>query len=249
METISNMAGVASKALWGEGQQNPNATDEPVSGKQGAGTKEEPFDKGNDENPIKTGEGDFAGSGTTAHGDPSSGQTPGQKQQGADRPSDAPGPRDTDAIKDQKESAEKTQGNQPKVPHTDEEREEAMKKGEFPHDPNDHSGEPLKMHDGSEKKDRSASVSQEGGNPHGKVMGTGEQYVKSSGLVADGGDFDATNPGAGAEATRLQEEKGVKKDKQIKADPTSSPADTPGKTSKMAKLKEKLHLGTGKKLS
>lgn len=32
--------------------------------------------------------------------------------------------------------------------------------------------------------------------------GTGEQYVKSSGLAADGGDFDATKPGAGREADR-----------------------------------------------
>jgi hypothetical protein len=32
--------------------------------------------------------------------------------------------------------------------------------------------------------------------------GTGEQYVKSSGMVADGGDFDASNPGAGREADR-----------------------------------------------
>lgn len=32
--------------------------------------------------------------------------------------------------------------------------------------------------------------------------GSGEQYVKSSGLKADGGDFDATKPGAGREADR-----------------------------------------------
>lgn len=32
--------------------------------------------------------------------------------------------------------------------------------------------------------------------------GTGEQYVKTSGLQADGGDFDATKPGAGKEADR-----------------------------------------------
>lgn len=32
--------------------------------------------------------------------------------------------------------------------------------------------------------------------------GSGEQYVKSSGLAADGGDFDATKPGAGREADR-----------------------------------------------
>jgi hypothetical protein len=32
--------------------------------------------------------------------------------------------------------------------------------------------------------------------------GTGEEYVKASGLAADGGDFDATKPGAGREADR-----------------------------------------------
>lgn len=32
--------------------------------------------------------------------------------------------------------------------------------------------------------------------------GTGEEYVKTSGLKADGGDFDATKPGAGREADR-----------------------------------------------
>lgn len=35
-----------------------------------------------------------------------------------------------------------------------------------------------------------------------KSKGSGEQYVKSSGLQADGGDFDATKPGAGREADR-----------------------------------------------
>jgi len=42
---------------------------------------------------------------------------------------------------------------------------------------------------------------------HGE--GTGEKYVKSSGMVADGGDFDASNPGAGKEADRLLETKGI----------------------------------------
>lgn len=32
--------------------------------------------------------------------------------------------------------------------------------------------------------------------------GTGEKYVRSNGLKADGGDFDATQPGAGREADR-----------------------------------------------
>lgn len=42
-----------------------------------------------------------------------------------------------------------------------------------------------------------------------KREGSGEQYVKSSGLQADGGDFDVTRPGAGREADRLMEEKGI----------------------------------------
>ncbi len=35
---------------------------------------------------------------------------------------------------------------------------------------------------------------------HSHGEGTGEQYVRSTGLHADGGDFDAANPGAGREA-------------------------------------------------
>lgn len=36
----------------------------------------------------------------------------------------------------------------------------------------------------------------------GENEGTGEKWVKTSGLAADGGDFDATKPGAGREADR-----------------------------------------------
>ncbi|KAF5877162.1 putative glycine-rich cell wall structural protein 1 protein [Botrytis fragariae] len=35
------------------------------------------------------------------------------------------------------------------------------------------------------------------------AQGTGEKHIKSSGLVAEGGDFDAARPGAGREADRL----------------------------------------------
>lgn len=44
----------------------------------------------------------------------------------------------------------------------------------------------------------------DGGSPGAKSKGegTGEKYVKSSGLKADGGDFDVTLPGAGREADR-----------------------------------------------
>lgn len=43
---------------------------------------------------------------------------------------------------------------------------------------------------------------EEGAQAKSQGEGTGEKYVKSSGLQADGGDFDAANPGAGKEADR-----------------------------------------------
>ncbi|KAK5145545.1 hypothetical protein LTR04_001276, partial [Oleoguttula sp. CCFEE 6159] len=52
--------------------------------------------------------------------------------------------------------------------------------------------------------------------------GTGEQYVRSSGLAADGGDFDAAAPGAGKEADRLMEQKGIKKSEGGSAADTAS---------------------------
>lgn len=56
----------------------------------------------------------------------------------------------------------------------------------------------------------STSAKDGGGDASAKVdddnsdesKGTGEQYVKTTGLAADGGDFDATKPGAGREADR-----------------------------------------------
>ncbi|KAK0755896.1 hypothetical protein N5P37_011572 [Trichoderma harzianum] len=39
-----------------------------------------------------------------------------------------------------------------------------------------------------------------------------DDYVKTTGLAADGGNFDAAKPGAGVEADRLMEQKGLKTD-------------------------------------
>lgn len=91
---------------------------------------------------------------------------------------------------------------------TDQEREDLAEQGKLPKNPNDHSGEPMKMHDGrdsldaKQKTERSKSVAQEGGGEHGKAKGTGQEWLKTSGFAAEGGDFDATKPGAGREATR-----------------------------------------------
>jgi len=265
METISNLATSASNTLFGQNSKDVSGH-EPVSGEQGRGTREDPYDHGNEEVPQKQPETHAdardgpseAASGRDETGDPNSAQQPAlqnqkegnipdKEQQGAKKPNEEP--------KD---------GNdfQSKLPHSDEEREKMMEKGDFPHDPNDHSGEPLHMHgEGGEKNkkeddvsedkaktERSKSVAQEGGDPHGEKKGTGTEYVKSSGMAADGGDFDASNPGAGVEATRLLEEKGIHKSEDNKGPPQDLGDDNAGgsqdaaKGSKLGKIKEKLHL-------
>jgi len=72
-------------------------------------------------------------------------------------------------------------------------------------------------------------------------------------MAADGGDFDAAKPGAGREANRLMEQKGVQKEdpsERGKLPVTTDADDKAGNGSKgpgpMEKLKEKLHIGTGK---
>lgn len=56
METISNVvstvSATATKAIWGEPQNNETAGNEPVSGVQGKGTATEPFDGGNSGKPL-----------------------------------------------------------------------------------------------------------------------------------------------------------------------------------------------------
>lgn len=96
---------------------------------------------------------------------------------------------------------------------------------------------------------------------HGE--GTGEKWVKSSGMKADGGDFDASAPGAGREADReffsslctleninmvsgLLDDKGVHRTADPSKDEDGKKADPSGdkfnKPSLGDKIKAKLHL-------
>ncbi|KAK8248720.1 hypothetical protein IWZ00DRAFT_509024 [Phyllosticta capitalensis] len=168
--------------------------------------------------------------------DPTSGQQPAQKQQGGDRPGEEPSEDQTDAIKDKMD-----------------EGEAALAK----RDPNDHSGEPLTVHDGPEKTDQEnkQDVSGPGGAEESQEKGTGEQYVKSTGFSADGGDFDAAKPGAGKEADRLLDSRGVQRDAGAATSDSNAASPSParsqessehGKTSMKTKIKEKLHIGKHK---
>jgi len=76
--------------------------------------------------------------------------------------------------------------------------------------------------------------------------GTGEQWVKSSGVKSEGGDFDATKPGAGREADRLLEQKGIHRETPATASKSSETKETSpsGEKEKMSlgdKIKAKLH--------
>ncbi|KAF2838451.1 hypothetical protein M501DRAFT_1005357 [Patellaria atrata CBS 101060] len=142
---------------------------------------------------------------------PDSGVAPKQKQQGGDRPTEAP----SDGDDNNKEL-------------------------QFKKDPNDHSGEPLRMHNIDDER-RKSIASQPGGGERGKEKGTGQEYVKSTGLQADGGDFDATKPGAGMEADRLLEEKGIHREA---GDPIPKDPNDSGKVSLGTKIKDKLHIGS-----
>ncbi|KAI4592446.1 hypothetical protein KJ359_011143 [Pestalotiopsis sp. 9143b] len=103
----------------------------------------------------------------------------------------------------------------------------------------------------SEGKTENAAESDDPNDPHApsKGEGTGEKYIKSSGMHADGGDFDAANAGAGREADRLMEEKGIHTSKDAPKGDAASDDKTPAspgseekkKTSLAQKIKNKLH--------
>jgi len=242
METVNNLADKSGTEPTA-GEQAPSTNSAPTSGSTAPVAKEEtnqPPVSGTDTS-ASARDGPSNAASTDETGDPKSGQKPETTPAGGN---DSKG----DSLKD-------------KMPHSDEEREKLMESGNFPHDPNDHSGEPLKMHgdsakgsedkaeevesksEGEGEKKRSDSVAHEGGDPHGSSKGTGQEVVKASGMAADGGDFDATKPGAGSEANRLLEEKGVHKTGGNTGPPETGNDDTAApKVSKLDKLKEKLHI-------
>lgn len=99
-----------------------------------------------------------------------------------------------------------------------------------------------------DKSKAKAAESDDPNDPHAASHGegTGEKYIKSTGLAADGGDFDVTNAGAGREADRLLEEKGIHTTKGPGGSPDDHPtstggADTTEKKSLKDKIKDKLH--------
>lgn len=122
--------------------------------------------------------------------DPISSQEPTYNKQGADHPLEVPSSEQTDAIIGEKTETEGTQAGEPVsdvLPPTEAPKSEVQSEkppGAIP----DAGQEQTHLQDPTEDTSES--------------KGTGEKYIKSTGLAAEGGDFDAANPGAGKEADR-----------------------------------------------
>ncbi|KAI0541494.1 hypothetical protein GGR58DRAFT_456254 [Xylaria digitata] len=271
METINSMAASAAKAVWGETKPS---TEEPVSGRFGDTSKGEPYDAGNIE-PISANIGKEASTNGLANGHVNGKTTEDAvsdakfvKNTGTaietddtpDNPSSdlkaKSGPSDSSKGQDDTRSPEDPKTN-PKSAPTDvsDAPEEGFNEAQKLEGPGPKPlAEVAKENGGNAGNSSTSSIDNASnkketkdseGEDQSKSEGTGEQYVKSSGLRADGGDFDVTKPGAGREADRLMEEKGIRNptDPNSKPDSTHDGCGSPtsGKKSLGQKIKDKLH--------
>ncbi|CAH0016569.1 unnamed protein product [Clonostachys rhizophaga] len=241
METINNVASAAAKAILGEG----NTSKEPISGAKGDVTQGEPYDAGNLETPgqqqvekrLELGDSDLKPSETaavTTH--PSSGG-PVERQEADEK------------ITEGKEQIEKTSKGKEvaeKTPESDKDLDESgppSPKGPGPRPlpvlAKEHQGDAGRIDDdktSKEKADEAAKVTPDETSDAGSKAPV-QEYVKSTGFAAEGGDFDATKPGAGKEADRLLGKEGA----------THGDSDHPEKHSSKSKpslgerIKAKLH--------
>jgi hypothetical protein len=307
MEKVSSIASATSKMIWGEKKDDGYASGtEPVSGKKGKGTVDEPYDQGNREDgptsptsptsptestfdneksidektsdsanpastalPISSTANDSSGANesskptTTDITPPKSGNTEpvttsrpeddkdGAKGKDNEKDKDTSMVGDASGVPDSDAPSQPVAADPPKLdPEADTKKAETTQAEAKQPDDDVSANKPEKNDDQGDKG--------EDGNQ--EVLGT--KYVKSTGLAADGGDFDAAKPGAAKEADRLMAEKGVKRDAPSTpeskptittgkesaktgspAPTTNSAASTPSKRSLSRRFKDKLHIG------
>lgn len=273
METINNMATAAAKAVWGDG----DAKKEPVSGVKGDVAKGEPYDAGNLD-PAKQNE-------ISSTNGPST-NAPSSNAQSRDVPPVNPAKANTVPSDNTSGQNDTRDPEDPKTAHAPGDQGDVDTSGEGPNDidfdspgpkpiaqvAKEHGGDAGNLgkdgvkvgNDSKTSISSSSSSSSEEELPKGptneKKKPTGDvEYLKSSGVAADGGNFDASNPGAGADADRLLEQKGIHREDSPKKGPLkkessehivdktasngSSGSGTPTKTkvSLKEKIKAKLH--------
>jgi len=187
--------------------------------KTGVTSAHQPASGFSSDKPTSSNDNSGPGAAPSVGADPASGANTTAKQQGAANPHDEPDHEENQAIKETKKEAE------------DASKVDTSGPGPKPLSKTAHSG-PTGSSGGDDDGPQNES--------HGS--GTGEQYVKSSGMKADGGDFDASNPGAGKEADRLLETKGVHREAPGEPAPKEDKlAESASKPSLSEKLKAKIH--------
>lgn len=273
METINTIKSVATKAIWGD----EAAHQEPISGVNGDVSKGEPYDAGNmepqdtspknenaavDETGIQPIESAVSNQGTTTSPNPiTTKDSSAHKGDSTKAQIDVRDPSNPDThhgkadaknnVDDSGSGGLDLSKNPDKIDGPGPRPLEQVAK--------EHGGNAGAIKSGEESGSGSKSSGLAGGldkvdtEEDRRDSGTGELYVKSSGLAADGGDFDASAPGAGREADRLLEEKGVHHDGPNGGIVTSPKANgdatmangngspTKEKISLKTKIKNKLH--------
>jgi len=192
--------------------------------KTGVTSAHQPSSGVSSDKPTSSNDNSGPGAAPSVGADPASGAQKPQLQQGADRPHEEPDHEENQAIKETKAEAEEAQSVDTSGPGPQSMEEKARNGGATG------AGSGGADDDGPQKES------------HGE--GTGEKYVKSSGMKADGGDFDASNPGAGREADRLLETKGIHHTLPGDGPPQAADdaaAEKSGKPSLGEKIKAKLH--------
>jgi hypothetical protein len=214
METVSNLASSASKAIWGDQTTaaenattgNETAGREPVAGETGDVNAGEPYDKGNlgkyfpapnrlnqADRPDSTGTDPAPLSSTTNASTSLSNKTSATGPIGAEHETDkvgvTPYHNPTPLASSKDPSGAKTQQGAGQPIETPSSEQVAKVDTSAPG--------PKSLG----TKATSGSVATAGGQ-ESRDEGTGQKHVESTGFVADGGNFDASKPGAGKEADR-----------------------------------------------
>ncbi|KAF7535131.1 hypothetical protein G7Z17_g13260 [Cylindrodendrum hubeiense] len=250
MESISNAATAAAKAVWGDG----TAHKEPVSGAKGDVSKGEPYDAGNleparqeqvekslESRHVETAPDPYTREDTTFGQNDT--RDPDKIPQNASKLNDVdtttPGPASKPSAVLEGSYSRPSEGfdSRPAENATSNDRDVSRDKVPEAHPLEPKSLEPKSLEstslesksleskpleskpleskplepkplDSRPLETTTSTSSVEKSEPE-ESKGTGQEYVRTTGLAADGGDFDATKPGAGREADRLMEEKGI----------------------------------------
>ncbi|RGP69757.1 hypothetical protein FLONG3_7709 [Fusarium longipes] len=235
METINNLTATASKAIWGE---NETGNKEPVSGIKGDTAHGEPYDAGNLETPQQERLAENYSFGQ--HGEERTSALERENPVSETRTASSAVPAPATAPNHSKDTT--AEQNDTRTP------EQADKGNKDLHDVDDTSeGTDAKIGEGpgprpieklaKEYGGDAGNVPVEGESSKATEVGSGagessksenqphdpkeDEYVTASGFAADGGDFDASKPGAGREADRLMEQKGVHLGESGSSEPAS----------------------------